>query len=102
MVHLTWSGWLHPVRERQKYCPSIARKHFRGMGCVLPITLVAEKLHIHTSHDQEEKVNSYTNRYHAFLSVKIIVTELQEIQKGAFISDGNTSVSLTFSNVINF
>lgn len=33
MVHLTRSGWLHPVRERQKYYPSIVRKEaFRWHG----------------------------------------------------------------------
>lgn len=33
MVHLTRSGWLYPVRERQKYYSSIVRKEaFRWHG----------------------------------------------------------------------
>jgi hypothetical protein len=59
MVHLARSGWLHPVRERQKYYPPITKKRFNGTGCVSPVMLVAEKLHAVTrQRSGEERMNA--------------------------------------------
>lgn len=87
MVHLTRSGGLHPVRERQKYCPSIARKRFPGMGFVLSVltrtTLVAEETtHRSASQARRKGWTHYMNRYHAFLSANNDNRAPQETQRG--------------------
>jgi len=61
MVHLTRNGWLHPVRERQKYYSSIVRKEaFRWHGVHFTHNAYSsETTNRSASNGHEEEVNIF-------------------------------------------